>query len=121
MHLVDMQDSIRDVFSPYGSLAASLLPRLGNDSDGSHDLAHVVRVWRNAQVIQIEESGDLDVLIAACLLHDCFSVEKNSPIRSQASVLAANRARKLLLDQNWQPRQVEACVMPLRRTASQRQ
>ncbi|TJW88251.1 MAG: HD domain-containing protein [Mesorhizobium sp.] len=101
-------NSIRDAFSPYGSLAASLLPKLDNDSDGSHDLAHIVRVWGNVQVIQAEEGGNLDVLIAACLLHDCVSVEKNSPLRSQASCLAATRAQSLLLDENWEPHQIEA-------------
>ncbi|MBI6895357.1 HD domain-containing protein [Pseudomonas putida] len=102
-------------FFPLQTLAAELLPHLPADSnDGSHDLAHLQRVWSNVRRIQAREGGDLEVLLAATVLHDCVAVEKNSPLRSQASTLSAERAAAILADMGWpQPRieQVTHAVM----------
>src|SRR5690606_32028494 len=38
---------------------------------------------------------------AATLLHDCVAVEKNSPLRAQASALAADKASGLLRELGW--------------------
>ncbi|MBA6067507.1 HD domain-containing protein [Pseudomonas mosselii] len=89
-------------FFPLQALAAQLLSYLPADgNDGSHDLAHLQRVWRNVQRIQAKEGGDLDVLVAATVLHDCVAVEKNSPLRAQASTLSAERAAAILADMGW--------------------
>ncbi|MCE0916960.1 HD domain-containing protein [Pseudomonas sp. NMI760_13] len=102
-------------FFPLQALAAELLPHLPADSnDGSHDLAHLQRVWSNVRRIQAREGGDLEVLLAATVLHDCVAVEKNSPLRAQASTLSAERAAAILADMGWpQPRieQVTHAVM----------
>ena len=38
-----------EAFAPYQPLAAFLLRAFdANGTDGSHDLSHIVRVWRNA-------------------------------------------------------------------------
>ena len=70
--------------------------------DGAHDGAHILRVWANARRIAAEEGGDGDILAAAVLLHDCVHVEKSSPLRGQASRLAAARAAELLARRGWQ-------------------
>jgi uncharacterized protein len=88
-------------FSPLGSLAERLLPQAFAADDGSHDAAHLIRVWKNARRIQAEEGGDLRLLAAAVLLHDCVAVEKNSPLRAQASRLAAEKAALLLSAEGW--------------------
>ncbi|WP_192561997.1 HD domain-containing protein [Pseudomonas gozinkensis] len=89
-------------FSPLVELATELLPHaLEPSEDGAHDLSHLQRVWHNARTLQAEEGGDLEVLLAAVLLHDCVAVEKNSPLRSQASRLAAEKASKVLANLNW--------------------
>jgi uncharacterized protein len=91
-----------EIFMPVEALAAALLPHaLEPGDDGAHDLAHLQRVWHNARTLQAEEGGDLEVLLAAVLLHDCVSVEKNSPLRSQASRLAAEKAASVLADLDW--------------------
>jgi uncharacterized protein len=60
-----------EAFAPFQRLAADLLKHLPADHpDGSHDLSHIHRVWVNAQRIQHVEGGDLEVLLAAALLHD---------------------------------------------------
>lgn len=93
---------ITSAFAPMQSLAATLLPHaLEPSGDGAHDLSHLQRVWHNVRVLHAQEGGDLEVLLAAVLLHDCVVVEKNSPLRSQASQLSAQKASSVLADIAW--------------------
>lgn len=62
-------------------------------ADSAHDLAHLDRVWANAQAIAAGEGGaDMDVLCAAAYLHDLVNLPKDAPDRAQASRLAAQAA-----------------------------
>ncbi|NRQ14102.1 HD domain-containing protein [Ensifer sesbaniae] len=88
-------------FAPHEELAAVLLPHAFAADDGSHDAAHLIRVWKNAARIHAEEGGDARPLAAAVLLHDCVSVEKNSPLRTEASRLAAEKATGILQGLGW--------------------
>jgi uncharacterized protein len=96
-------DGIAAIFGEQADLADSLLAALGTEGDdGSHDRSHLLRVWRNALAIAADEPEcDRTVLTAAVILHDCVAVEKNSPLRSQASRLAADRARDILAALGW--------------------
>jgi uncharacterized protein len=96
------------LFHPFDQLAANLLDNLTDDEDGAHDLSHIARVWRNAKVIHRDEGGDLEVVAAAVLLHDCVQVAKDSPLRSKASLLAANEARVRLAALGWAPSRIDA-------------
>ncbi|WP_210711591.1 HD domain-containing protein [Pseudomonas sp. MWU349] len=99
---------LEEPFFPYQSLASDLLAFLPEDStDGSHDLSHIHRVWMNVRRLQDKEGGDLEALLAATLLHDCVAVEKNSPLRSQASTLSANKAASILQRMGWPAPRVE--------------
>ena len=91
------------LFGDHAALATQLLSALGPaGTDGSHDQAHLLRVWQNARRIAADEPGcDLVVLLAAVLLHDCVAVEKNSPDRPRASRLAADRARQIVAGLGW--------------------
>lgn len=96
-------------FAPLSDLAASLLPHaLEPSEDGAHDLSHLQRVWHNARLIQAEEGGELEVLLASVLLHDCVAVEKNSPLRAQASRLAATKAGTILQALGWPAATIDA-------------
>jgi uncharacterized protein len=101
------------MFHPFDQLAAKLLDNLVDDEDGAHDLSHIVRVWRNAKLIHRDEGGDLEVLAAAVLLHDCVQVAKDSPLRNKASLLAANEARVRLAALGWAPSRIDtvACAI----------
>ncbi|OOG14194.1 HD domain-containing protein [Pseudomonas sp. C9] len=89
-------------FSPLQTLAAQLLPHaLEPSEDGAHDLSHLQRVWHTVRTLHAQEGGDLEVLLAAVLLHDCVAIEKNSPLRSQASRMAAEKACAVLADLHW--------------------
>src|SRR5579863_9735887 len=105
-------DRITNAFGPHARLAASLFAALDQHAtpdatpaagpDGSHDLSHIVRVWRSAAAIARREPAcDTELLVAAVILHDCVAVEKNSPLRSQASRLAAARARDIVAALGW--------------------
>ena len=96
-------------FAPYQPLAAFLLRGFdANGTDGSHDLSHIVRVWRNAARIARTEPGcDTELLLAAVILHDCVAVEKNSPRRADASRLSAARAREIVAPLAWAPARVD--------------
>jgi uncharacterized protein len=96
-------------FAPFQTLAENLLPHaLDGASDGSHDFSHLLRVWKNTQAIHALEAGDQEILVAATILHDCVAVEKNSPLRAQASRLAAERASSVLIDLGWSSQRVAA-------------
>jgi uncharacterized protein len=96
-------------FAPLQTLAETLLPHaLEPSEDGAHDLSHLQRVWHNVRTLHAQEGGDLEVLLAAVLLHDCVAVEKNSPLRSQASRLAAEKAAKLLTTLDWPKAKITA-------------
>ena len=51
-------------FAPHEALAVDLLPHAADTTDGSHDLAHILRVFRNATRIHATEGGDGEVLAA---------------------------------------------------------
>lgn len=65
-------------------------------ADSSHGLDHIRRVVANAKRIGGIEGAREEILLPAAWLHDCVAVEKNSPDRSRASTLAAERAREWL-------------------------
>jgi uncharacterized protein len=97
-------------FAPFQSLADTLLGAFdANGTDGSHDLSHIIRVWRNAaRIAATEPSADLELVLAAVLLHDCVAVEKSSPLRAQASRLSAARAREIVGGLGWTPARIDA-------------
>ncbi|MGO4441136.1 HD domain-containing protein [Rhizobium sp. RAF56] len=93
--------SMAGAFAPFEILAAQLIGHATEGDDGSHDIAHILRVYRNAMRINREEGGDAKILTAAVLLHDCVAVEKNSPLRARASALAAAKASGILEELGW--------------------
>ena len=68
--------------------------------DASHDFFHFQRVWKVACQLMEKESEPVNALVvlAACYFHDIVVVPKNSPLRSQASTLAAEKTKQCLHD-----------------------
>ncbi len=99
-----------ELFAPYQGLADFLLGAFdANAAGGSHDVSHIVRVWRNAMhIARTEPDCDTEILLAAAILHDCVAVEKNSPQRPFASRLSAVRAREIVAPLQWTPERVDA-------------
>lgn len=61
-------------------------------ADPGHGFDHIKRVVQNAITLGREEQGNPQIILPAAFLHDCVSVPKNDPQRSQASRLAAQAA-----------------------------
>src|SRR5437867_2887864 len=68
----------------------------GAPADAAHDLEHIRRVVTNAGMLAAQEQADLAVVLPAAWLHDCVSVAKDSPLRTQASLLAGRAAVEFL-------------------------
>lgn len=66
------------------------------NADSGHGIDHVRRVVANAILIARQEGAALDIVVPAAWLHDCVQVAKNSPLRSQASEMAAAEACQFL-------------------------
>jgi uncharacterized protein len=64
--------------------------------DPAHDISHVQRVVQNTLRLTAAEGGDPAVTVPAAWLHDCVTVAKGSPLRKQASGLAADEAVRFL-------------------------
>ncbi len=66
--------------------------------DSAHDMSHLQRVWKHCDWINREDGLEVEplVLMAAAYFHDIVNVPKDSSDRSQASSLAAERAKQLL-------------------------
>lgn len=101
MHFPTVSPELLQPFSPFQALAQELLPLTLEGDDGSHDVAHLHRVWKNCRQISQDEGGDQQILCAAVLLHDCVAVEKNSPQRHLASRMAAEKASIALATLGW--------------------
>ena len=67
-----------------------------NNGDAAHGISHVKRVVANSKQLVHSSNANLAIIIPAAWLHDCVSVAKNSPQRSQASSLAAKAASQFL-------------------------
>jgi uncharacterized protein len=65
-------------------------------ADPAHDLSHVQRVVQNTLRLTETEGGNAAITVPAAWLHDCVSVAKDSPLRKQASKLAAEEAARFL-------------------------
>lgn len=77
--------------------------------DSAHDLAHLDRVWANAQRLSHSESDvDCKILLGAAYLHDLVNLPKNAPNRSKASTLAAAAAAPILRELGFTNHQVAA-------------
>nr|WP_255732839.1 HD domain-containing protein [Ruegeria sp. Ofav3-42] len=65
------------------------------ETDPAHDLAHLDRVWVNAQAIA-DDQTDMPVLMAASYLHDLVNLSKDDPERHLASRRSAEESESIL-------------------------
>lgn len=87
-----------DFFKLEQDCVAALASQRG---DAAHDLEHVRRVVRSARALAANEGARLEVVLPAAWLHDCVIVPKDSPLRAQASRLAAEQAAHWLRAWGW--------------------
>lgn len=73
----------------------------GFTPDPAHDLSHLHRVVGWAKKLAKAEGADFGVVIPAAWFHDVVNLPKNSPNRSRASQLSAQRAVEILKELNY--------------------
>jgi len=99
---------IEETTAEWEARFAALLAEEQSASDAAHDEGHVRRVVANAKKLAEAEGADLAVVLPAAWLHDCVTIPKNSPQRSTASRLAAERAGALLRAEGYPARHIAA-------------
>ncbi len=64
--------------------------------DPGHDFEHIMRVYRNAEFIGLKEGADMEILLAAVLLHDLVVYPKGSAKTTKSADDSADLAEKIL-------------------------
>jgi uncharacterized protein len=72
-------------------------------NDPAHDVMHIERVVANARHLAAIEGARLEIVVPAAWLHDCVTLPKDSPRRTEASRLAAAEATQLLSEWGCEP------------------
>lgn len=95
-------DGSADLRSRLRGIVAQLM-----ETDPAHDLAHLDRVWVNAQAIG-DDQTDMPVLLAASYLHDLVNLPKDDPDRHFASRKSAAESEPILCDLGYNSDQIQA-------------
>ena len=73
----------------------------------AHDFEHILRVYRNAEFIGRREGADIEILLAASLLHDLVVYPKASSKTSKSADDSADLAEKILREYGWPKDKIE--------------
>ena len=82
--------------------------------DPAHDILHVRRVARNAEVLARAENAQSDIAVAAALLHELFSYPKDHPDSPRSGEVCALRAVDVLGAEGFTPDRIEAVAYCIR-------
>lgn len=74
---------------------------VASSDDPAHDLLHFKRVVGLAKQLCKQEGGQAEIVVPAAWLHDLVIVPKDSPLRSKASRLSAEKAIQFLTSVNY--------------------
>ena len=86
---------------PWEKLFEAKIATVASSDDPAHDLNHFKRVVTMAKKLCVQENAKMEVVVPAAWLHDLVIVPKNSPLRSQASKLSAEKALEFLREINY--------------------
>ncbi|WP_281212993.1 HD domain-containing protein [Shewanella insulae] len=78
-------------------------------TDAAHDVQHITRVVKTAKRLCGLESACAEVVVPAAWLHDCVTLAKDDPRRSQSSKMAADKAVAFLAEVGY-PQQYLAAI-----------
>lgn len=71
------------------------------ERDAAHDFEHIMRVYRNAEFIGKKEGANMEILLAAALLHDIVVYPKGSAKSAKSADDSADLAEKILQEYRW--------------------
>ncbi|MDE1462067.1 HD domain-containing protein [Spartinivicinus poritis] len=76
-------------------------------TDLAHDFNHILRVVKTAKELCEQERAVSEIVTPAAWLHDCFSLPKNHPDRTNSSKYAADKAVQFLSEINYPEKYLE--------------
>ena len=77
-------------------------------SDPVHDFSHVMRVYRTAERLALEEGADLEIVLAAVLLHDAEGSAPDTDERTSHHHRSAEFAGQILAREDWTSERIQA-------------
>lgn len=88
--------------------------RMLDGRDPAHDFHHIMRVYRNAELIGEKEGADMQVLLAAALLHDLVVYPKGSAKSSKSADDSADMAEKILQKYGYEQETIDKIAYCIR-------
>src|SRR6185503_6698080 len=84
-------------------------------ADPVHDFSHIERVYRLAQHIGSLEGADMEILLAAVLLHDTAGAAPDGQTdRPTHHLASAEFARRVLVEDGWPEARIEPVLHCIR-------
>lgn len=77
------------------------------DNDSAHDFAHIMRVYKNAQMICKKERVNEKLVLSAVLLHDIISYPKFDKRSKLSSIQSAEKSKKILKKFNFSSEEIQ--------------
>ncbi len=77
------------------------------DNDSAHDFAHIMRVYKNAQMICKKERVNEKLVLSAVLLHDIVSYPKSDKRSKLSSIQSAKKSKNILKKFNFTNEEIQ--------------
>lgn len=77
------------------------------DNDSAHDFAHIMRVYKNAQMICKKEKVNEKLVLCTVLLHDIVSYPKSDKRSKLSSIQSAKKSKKILKKFNFTNKEIQ--------------
>jgi len=77
-------------------------------AESVHNFDHVLRVYRTAEHLALQENADLEIVRAAALLHDVADSTAGTQQRKEHHIASAEFATQVLAEEGWQPERIAA-------------
>ncbi len=77
------------------------------NNDSAHDFAHIMRVFKNAQMICKKEHVNEKLILSAVLLHDIVSYQKSDKRSKLSSMQSAEKSKKILKKFNFTKEEIQ--------------
>jgi uncharacterized protein len=84
------------------------------EADPVHDFDHILRVLALVERVGKAEAADLEILLAATLLHDASGATPGETARREHHLASAEIARAVLQDEGWPADRIEAALHCIR-------